>query len=556
MRLLTLGLAILRASLIVSASVTVYPTATTTIAASAANYTGAAAYDPTVLQPPPVPSGLNTQFVIQLQNGGTDKLSLPQNGSFIGFSVEMSVVNQVLGTNSTILEVPFLNLMANLQERSGRVNIRVGGNSQDTAVLVNSTPDGKMLEKNVTGASNPTQTPPLIYTPDLLYMMANISALVNIHWFVGIPFLINDTATRLAITQQAYEILGHRLMGIQIGNEPDLYQAHGHYTSYGPFDYFGDFGVYVEDMNDANLPGTNLLVGPSIAYADWTTEDVWNTGFVSAYNENLAFLTVENYPTDNCALRFNTGGAIQDPQTIFPDFLSHTSQYSGNSIIQKFLNSTQFAITNEKRLLMMETNTGSCGGFAGISDAFGAALWGIDYAFQMAYNNFAGGMIHVGGQNEYYNPFTPPPTNQSTFHQWTIGPTYYSALVAAESIGPSNDTQVLDLGANNGNVYTPAYAFYENGDPVRVGIINYVTDPTGASDLQVQIAIGGSGIGQPNQSPASVKVKYTFFFDPPSLISSADKGQRYLLADSVSQKANFTWAGQARHLSFHIAYSR
>ncbi|KAG6901005.1 hypothetical protein C0995_002575 [Termitomyces sp. Mi166 len=343
-------------------------------------------------------------------------------------------------------------------------------------------------------------------------MMANISALVNVHWFVGVPFLINDTTTRLAIAQQAYEILGDHLMGIQIGNEPDLYQAHGHYTSYGPFDYYGDFGVYVQDMKSANLPGTDLLVGPSIAYADWTTEEVWNTGFVSAYNENLAFLTVENYPTDNCALRFNTGGPIQDPQTIFPNFLSHTSQFSGNNIIQKFLNSTQFAIANGKRLLMMETNTGSCGGFPGISDAFGAALWGIDYAFQMAYNNFAGGMIHVGGQNVYYNPFTPPPTNQSTFHQWTVGPTYYSALVAAESIGPSNSTQVLDLGANSGNVYTPAYAFYENGDPVRVGIINYVTDPTGASDLQVQIAIGGSGIGQSNQSPASVKVKYVPLF--------------------------------------------
>ncbi|KAG6805395.1 hypothetical protein H0H92_015573, partial [Tricholoma furcatifolium] len=83
----------------------------------------------------------------------------------------------------------------------------------------------------------------------------------------------------------------------------------------------------------------------------------------------------------------------------------------------------------------------------------------------------------------------------------------------------------LDLGANGGNEYTPAYAFYENGNPVRVGIINYVTDPTGASDLEVQIAIGGSGIGQSNQSPASVQVKY-------------------LLADSVSQKVNITWAGQ------------
>ncbi|KAG6894191.1 hypothetical protein C0993_012104 [Termitomyces sp. T159_Od127] len=178
----------------------------------------------------------------------------------------------------------------------------------------------------------------------------------------------------------------------------------------------------------------------------------------------------------------------------------------------------------------------------GISDAFGSALWGLDYAFQMASNNFGGAITHVGGQNVFYNvrlpfvvsiiadqhswwnqqPFTPPPTNQSTFHQWTVGPMYYTALVAAESLGPSNGTQVLDLGAND---FTPCYGFYENGAPVCVGCINYVTDPTGASDLKVQIAIGGSGIGQPNQSPATVKVKY-------------------LLASSVSQKGNFTWAGQ------------
>ena len=55
---------------------------------------------------------------------------------------------------------------------------------------------------------------------------------------------------------------------------------------------------------------------------------------------------------------------------------------------------------------MLETNTASCGGFAGISDAFGAALWGLDYGMQMAYANFSGGLFHVGGQSVFYNPFT------------------------------------------------------------------------------------------------------------------------------------------------------
>ena len=45
--------------------------------------------------------------------------------------------------------------MANLAQRVGRVNIRVGGNTQETAVLVPSTPDGKILEKDIAGASNP-----------------------------------------------------------------------------------------------------------------------------------------------------------------------------------------------------------------------------------------------------------------------------------------------------------------------------------------------------------------------------------------------------------------
>ena len=47
--------------------------------------------------------------------------------------------------------------MSNLQQRAGRVVIRVGGNTQETAVLVDSTPDGKILEKDLTRISNPVR---------------------------------------------------------------------------------------------------------------------------------------------------------------------------------------------------------------------------------------------------------------------------------------------------------------------------------------------------------------------------------------------------------------
>ena len=117
-----------------------------------------------------------------------------------------------------------------------------------------------------------------------------------------------------------------------------------------------------------------------------------------------------------------------------------------------------------------------------------------------------------------YYPYPAPPTNQSTYRQWTIGPVYYSALVMAEALGSSNASQVLDLLPNNANVFTPAYAIYDKGNLARILLFNYVTDPSGASDLTVQLNLGGVG-------PSQVQVKY-------------------LQASSVSQKGNISWAGQ------------
>ena len=60
-------------------------------------YSGYAAYNPIVLAPPPVPSGLSTQYDLVLPENAADVhgLSIPQSGSFLGFSVEMSVVTEV-----------------------------------------------------------------------------------------------------------------------------------------------------------------------------------------------------------------------------------------------------------------------------------------------------------------------------------------------------------------------------------------------------------------------------------------------------------------------------
>jgi hypothetical protein len=84
----------------VQAQITVYgqiPLAQTRSAANAATPT-LAAYNDTELVPPPLPTALTRDLNINLQRdaGTVSGLSIPhKTASFFGFSIEMSVINQV-----------------------------------------------------------------------------------------------------------------------------------------------------------------------------------------------------------------------------------------------------------------------------------------------------------------------------------------------------------------------------------------------------------------------------------------------------------------------------
>ncbi|KAJ7018597.1 glycoside hydrolase family 79 protein [Mycena alexandri] len=518
-----LGIGALCCLPLVCASITVYSqqpfAGTATGTANVVAYTGAAAYDPTVLIPPPIPNPAPPmQFTQQLSSIPPPGVSIPQSGHFYGFSVEFSVINQILGINGSFLQVPWLNLMSNMQARGGSVRVRIGGNTQETAALVWSLPDDKMMEK-VNATDDPLEmlTPPLLYTPEVVYMLANISALVNVQWYLGIP--LNDTQhLRLAIAEVAEQVLGDNLLGFQVGNEPDQYGIHNHRPiTYSPEDYSGDFGLVEAAMRaDPNISSVvRKLIGPSVS-GNWKLEDIWATGFLSLYEDSLAALSVEYYPNNNCAKVLNSSDAVVDPQRIFSDYLNHTA---AQIIVNKYLPSTLMAQSLELPFLMFETNSASCGGFAGVSDSFGSSLWALDYGLQMAYSNFTGALLHIGGQGNYYNPFTPPPTNQSVYHAWTIGPIYYSALIVAEVFGKSNKSRIIDLQLNNENIFTPGYAIYDNDILSRLALINYITDPSGSSDYTATFSFDDG------QTPSQVEVKY-------------------LLAASVSNKSNITWAGQ------------
>ena len=103
------------------------------------------------------------------------------------------------------------------------MQVRVGGNTQENAELKpGPLENNTILTKDYANSQNPTGTPPIEYTPDLIYMMNNISELVGgVSWYLGVPFF-NNTPFDLSIVEYGQAILGDRLLGLQAANEPDV----------------------------------------------------------------------------------------------------------------------------------------------------------------------------------------------------------------------------------------------------------------------------------------------------------------------------------------------
>ena len=128
--------------------------------------------------------------------------------------------------------------------------------------------------------------------------MGNISNfLPEIQWFLGAPF--NDTQNpRMDIAELAQAVLGDRLVGLQLGNEPDLYGYNGiRGPGYSPAQYDQDWGTVLNQyLGNSNIKNSSMFLAPSVCCGGnigWKPEDVWNTGFLDHYKDHLAYLAVQ-----------------------------------------------------------------------------------------------------------------------------------------------------------------------------------------------------------------------------------------------------------------------
>lgn len=146
-------------------------------------------------------------------------------------------------------------------------------------------------------------------------------------------------------------------------------------------------------------------------------------------------------------------------------------------------------------MILGETNSLSVQGLAGVSNAFGAALWSLDYQLLAASEGIKRVHMHQGVDYRYAS-WQPIGTNRTTMG---TKPPYYGQVATAAFLG-SEDVKVSQVQLSGGE-REAAYAAYENGQLARAMVINLNTYNTTAN---------GEGFERLERPPERQSVDYTF----------------------------------------------
>ncbi|KAF8752585.1 Glycoside hydrolase family 79 protein [Rhizoctonia solani] len=454
--------------------------ASTTTTAAAAGYTGSAAYDPTVLDPPAPPEQLNREFVVLLPQAEPNGTSGPIPGSYLGFSIELSVANRVIGKNSSVLAVPFLNHMANVANRVGAVRVRVGGNKSNTT----------------------TWTLHVEFAPDLVKMLANYASLVKTEILLGLNFMdLENTSNQEAFAGLAEETLGSNLHGIALGNEPDLYDRPNHMKRPDPY----TFEQYMAEWAQVS---SRLATNPA-SNPKWSTLALANEGCPQRFTNELKIVTVQRYPDNNCDRNENPSRSLPttSPTTKSPNTPQNIS------------NSPAWSKRQENRCTCSKPTQPHAAASPASPTRSGRTMGDPTGHSSSPAQGSARRCCTLGARGDYYNPFTPPahePVDVSAVDD-RVG--VLQRVDRCPGVWQEWKESDYGFGRECGENLTLGYVVYEDGVPSRVLLINYVDDPSGAHDITANIQIeGGAQLSQ-------VRV-------------------RYFEAPSVSFKGNITWAGQ------------
>jgi hypothetical protein len=195
------------------------------------------------------------------------------------------------------------------------------------------------------------------------------------------------TTAALAADEVAYAVqqFGSSLLGIEIGNEPDLYGDPGNY--YAGNWSLSQFLTLWNQFRTAILATTPsvLITGP----ADAIHESNWTVPFAQTMTASEITLLTQHYYRGNGQLPSSTEAALITPD---PALIANLA------ILQPAAQSIGVPYR------ISECNSFYDGGSSGVSDSYASSLWIIDFLFNCAQGGASGVNFHGGGNSPGYTP--------------------------------------------------------------------------------------------------------------------------------------------------------
>jgi hypothetical protein len=251
-----------------------------------------------------------------------------------------------------------------------------------------------------------------------------------------------------------------------LGNEPDLYKTSAQGvvrpSSWNEAAYVNEWQTGVKQISNAIQSACPGLLSDKKA---WYAPSFAGTGnslktlptFQDGLNNNsnVVYIDSHNY----------IGGATQPGVTLAGTLMNHSQ-----TVRSVAAHLTEMASLRSYGLeyILGETNSLYNEGAPGLSNSFGAALWGVDFNLYCAANNITRVHMHQG-TNYRYASWQPIKTSSATLG--TKAP-YYGNIAVAASLGnlTAGDVQVKNIALSK--TTEAAYAIYANKVLKRVMVIN------------------------------------------------------------------------------------
>jgi hypothetical protein len=268
----------------------------------------------------------------------------------------------------------------------------------------------------------------------------------------------------------------------EIGNEPDIYIRLGRRTAgYTPEEHLREFNM----IASAVAPFGDVA-GPTLAIINNSRTDAWSsrTGwFIRNSFPNLKKITMHQYP-----LGEDIGSISWLSKYLSPSY-SNDRVNNDNSGIKLCIDTS---LANGVPFRLAEANSIALGGTEGVSDAFGSALWVMDYMFELARAKSEGiNLMTSGGNSFFYSPFTFTDTFLTPSDKVRVNPIYHGMLFFARCV--QNNARFLSITPQNtAQPNVNVWALRDLLGFTRILIINRGLTTTDVSSSTLRVRISGA----------------------------------------------------------------